>query len=79
MNGSPVGVGWASPTALGTLPLSPGRYLMLLPSPPYGWLHEEVSEPQVHEQNSRMMALAADALYSPQPYEPVEKWLKQQP
>ncbi|MGD9115688.1 MAG: DUF4238 domain-containing protein [Dehalococcoidia bacterium] len=77
LEGSRKGAGWANRDAVGTLPLSPNRYLVLYGSPPDKWRYEQLSKEGVENFNSRTIQFAVDAIYSPAKYKPAENWLRE--
>ena len=77
INGSRLGAGWENPDAVGTLPLSPSRYLGLHYSWPSDMLgYKQVSTGEVDTLNTRVIASASHAVYSPQRYSLAESWLR---
>lgn len=76
LEGSRIGAGWANRNAVGTLPLSPSRYLVLYGSPPGKWQYQQASKEAVEDLNSRTIHFAIDAIYSPERYQPAENWLR---
>lgn len=76
LEGSRVRAGWENADAVGTLPLSPDRYLILYGSPSGKWLFRRVSKDAVEEYNSRTIHFAFDAIYSRYTYKPVDEWLR---
>lgn len=76
IDGTRLGAGWGNTNALGTLPLSPRRYLILhygLPSNTWGY--KRASSEEVEFLNERTIASASYAIYSPERYSPAENWL----
>jgi hypothetical protein len=76
LEGSRIGAGWANRNAVGTLPLSPSRYLVLYGSPSGKWQYQRASKEAVEDLNSRTIHFAIDAIYSPERYQPAENWLR---
>ena len=76
LDGSPLGAGWAKSDAVGTLPLSPKRYLVLYGSPRGKWAYYKISRQEVAGLNSRTISFAHSAIYSSEKYNPAEKWLQ---
>jgi hypothetical protein len=75
LEGSRIGAGWANRNVVGTLPLSPSRYLVLYGSPPSKWRYQQSFKEEVEDLNSRTIHFAIDAIYSPEKYQPAENWL----
>ena len=78
IDGSRIGAGWENANAVGTLPLSPRRYLGLhygLPSDTLGY--KRVSTEEVEALNTRTIASASYAIFSPEKYPPAERWLQE--
>lgn len=76
IDGTRLGAGWGNTNALGTLPLSPRRYLILhygLPSNTWGY--KRASSEEVEFLNERTIASARYEIYSPKRYPPAENWL----
>lgn len=76
LEGSRIGAGWANRNAVGTLPLSPSRYLVLYGSPSGKWQYQRASKEAVEDLNSRTIHFTIDAIYSPERYQPAENWLR---
>lgn len=77
MDGTRLGAGWENTNALGTLPLSSNRYIVLyygLPSDTWGY--KQVSSKEVEFWNERTIASARYEIYSPKRYPPAENWLR---
>lgn len=75
LNGSQFRVGWGNHDAVGTLPLSASRYLVLYSSPSGKWDYSKVSAEAVEALNERAIDFAKYAIYSPERYTPAESWL----
>jgi hypothetical protein len=76
IDGTRLGAGWGNMNVLGTLPLSPRRYLMLsYVHPSDTWGYKRLSPKEVESLNWRTIASAKYAVYSPENYPPAEKWL----
>ena len=76
IGGSRIGAGWENANAVGSLPLSPRRYLGLhygLPSDTLGY--KRVSAEEVEVLNARTIASASEAIFSPKKYPPAEDWM----
>jgi len=76
IDGSRIGAGWENANAVGSLPLSPRRYLGLhygLPPDTLGY--KRVSTEEVETLNKRAIASASYAIFSPERYPPAETWL----
>ena len=76
IDGSRIGAGWENANAVGSLPLSPRRYLGLhygLPPDTLGY--KRVSTEEVETLNKRTIASASCAIFSPERYPPAETWL----
>lgn len=70
------GAGWGNANAVGTLPLSPRRYLGLHYSlPPDTLGYKRISAEEVEVLNARTIASASYAIFSPKSYPPAETWL----
>lgn len=77
IDGTRLGAGWENMNVLGTLPLSPRRYLMLsYVHPSDTWGYKQASNEEVESLNERTIASAKYAIYSPERYLPAENWLR---
>jgi len=77
LDGSTFRAGWENTNALGTLPLSPRRYLVLsYVHPPNMWGYKQASSEDIKRLNMRAIASASYAIYSPKKYPPAESWLR---
>ena len=77
LDGSRLGAGWGNANALGSLPLSPSRYLILsYLFPSDAWVYKQASTKEAEFLNARTIASAGYAIYSPERYSPAEYWLR---
>lgn len=76
-DGSRLYAGWGNTNALGSLPLSPSRYLILsYLFPSDTWAYKQASIEEAEFLNTRTIASAGYAIYSPERYSPAESWLR---
>ncbi|MBI4296454.1 MAG: DUF4238 domain-containing protein [Chloroflexi bacterium] len=76
INGSRVGAGWANSDALGSIALSPSRFLLMFHHKHSGvWQFKAVPE-QVAGLNVKVIRFAHEEIYSPRKYREADDWMK---
>lgn len=76
IDGSPTGVGWESSTAVATLPVSGRLCLVMSYTSTCQWRRRQATQAQVDGLNRRAIALAWNAIYTPERHPLAEEWLR---